>query len=129
MKSRCDNPNNSRYKNYGGRGITVCNEWKDNFIKFYEWAKANGYNQSLTLDRVDVNGDYEPTNCKWSTPKEQANNRTNNHLVPFNGEILTISQWAAKLNINRDVLYHRIITRKWSIERALTTPVVRKGVV
>jgi len=75
MKSRCSNPNRKYYENYGGRGISVCKEWKDDFGSFYEWAKNNGYSDSLTIDRIEGNGNYEPNNCRWVSMKEQAKNR------------------------------------------------------
>lgn len=75
MRSRCSNPNIDNYHNYGGRGISVCKEWAEKFEPFYEWAITNGYKEGLTIDRIDVNGNYEPSNCRWSTYKEQAANK------------------------------------------------------
>lgn len=122
MKRRCHNPSNKRYENYGGRGIKVCDEWMD-FLPFYEWAIKNGYKDNLTIDRVDVNGDYTPENCKWSTAIEQQNNTTRNHFLTYNGQTMTLAEWERKTGIHRDVLKDRINKLHWTIERALTTPV------
>lgn len=120
MLSRCENTNDERYKDYGGRGIAVCDEWHD-FEMFWGDMKK-GYAEGLTLDRIDVNGNYCPENCKWSTQKEQANNRRNNVIISFNGITQTLSQWADMLGINYYTLSKRF-NRGWSVERALTTEV------
>ena len=93
-------------KRYIQRGISVCEEWLD-FSTFYAWAMKNGYNDNLTLDRIDNNGNYEPSNCRWATAKMQANNRENTILLEHDGQILTISEWAEKLNIKRATLANR----------------------
>lgn len=122
MKRRCDCKSWRDYKNYGGRGITVCDEWRNDFMAFHDWAMANGYDDSLSLDRIDVNGNYEPSNCRWVTLKHQANNKRNSHFLEYNGEVKTIAQWAEELGIKYRTLSSRINTRGWSVEKALTTP-------
>lgn len=99
MKNRCYNKNRKKYKIYGGRGIIVCDEWKNSFSNFYEWAKNNGYNDNLTLDRIDSNGNYEPSNCRWATLKEQANNKRNNHKITINGITKNLCEWLEIYNI------------------------------
>lgn len=81
MKKRCYKPNSDRYKNYGARGIAICDDWKNNYSNFYKWAYKNGYNDNLTIERIDINGNYEPSNCTWITMKDQAKNRTSNKWV------------------------------------------------
>ena len=118
MCHRCFNPKNTRYPYYGGRGIKVCEEWKNNFKSFYDWANANGYRDNLTIDRIDNNGNYEPSNCRWVTRAEQCNNRRTN--VVINGK--TLKEWAKESIVPYKVLHSRIHKHGWSLERALTTP-------
>lgn len=124
MKRRCYSETNKRYANYGGRGIIVCDEWLHDFQAFYDWAIANGYCEGLTIDRINVNGNYEPSNCRWATHKEQANNQTRNHYITHNGETKTLKQWSEALNIPYGVLQHRV-NRGWSMEKIKDTPVRR----
>ena len=126
MKKRCLNPNHEAYPRYGGRGITVCDEWKDDFQTFYDWAMTNGYQEGLTIDRIDVNGNYEPGNCRWATAKEQNNNTRNNRLLTHNGETHTMAEWADITGIGYDTLQSRLFKGGWTVEEALTKPVRRK---
>ena len=100
MKHRCLNPNNDNYLNYGSRGITICDEWLADFMNFYNWSMSNGYKEGLSIDRIDVNGNYEPSNCRWITPKEQSRNTRRNHYITYNNETYCISEWAEKLSID-----------------------------
>ena len=119
MKQRCNNPNNTVYKNYGAKGIRVCDEWKY-FKNFKNWALKNGYNDTLTIDRIDSNGNYEPSNCRWVSRKVQANNRETNVNIEFNGETHTLTEWAEKLCISQKTLWARLNNPEWTTERALT---------
>lgn len=124
MKERCTNPKNAQYKNYGGRGIKYCDEWK-NFENFYEWANNNGYSENLTIDRIDVNGNYEPTNCRWATIKEQNRNKRNNRIIEYNGETKCLSEWAEKLGIRYGLLSLRL-SRGWKVKRAFSQKILKK---
>lgn len=124
MKARCYNHNSISYPNYGAKGITVCEEWK-NFKTFMDWALANGYNDKLTIDRIDYNKGYTADNCRWITMMEQSNNRSNNHYITYNGETLTMAQWARKLNISYNLLCQRM-SRGWTFEKAILTPKRKK---
>lgn len=181
MKQRCNNPKNHKYEMYGARGIKVCDEWNDShgLKTFYDWAMANGYSDELTLDRIDTNGNYEPSNCRWVTAKEQSENTRRNlyvvcygeritsteferrykisrsflkkwlnrgltpeeiiakHSDPecgkdkggakiaFNGETLSYRQWGNKMNIRGGIIRDRV-SKGWDIEKAITTPCMRK---
>lgn len=119
MKRRCYNKKRKNFKNYGGRGITVCNEWKNNFLSFYNWSIKNGYKDNLTIDRIDVNGNYEPSNCMWANKKAQNNNKRTNHYITYSGKTKTLKQWSEELNLNYDALRNRINCFHWDIEKAL----------
>ena len=121
MKDRCYNQNETKYKDYGGRGITICDEWLHDFQAFYDWAMANGYADNLTIDRKDVNGNYCPENCRWANAKTQASNKRTSHLISYNGKTQTMKQWADELGIKYPKLASRINTLHWDIEKAFTT--------
>lgn len=126
MKQRCCNPNHKYYDLYGGRGISVCEEWLQ-FEPFYEWAKSNGYNDKLTIDRKDNNKGYSPENCRWTTQKVQCNNRRNNVMLTCNGKTQTLTQWSEELGIGIDTLWRRMNVYGWDVEKTLTEKVVRGG--
>lgn len=121
MKARCFNPHIKRFENYGGRGITVCDEWKNSYSSFREWAISNGYKDCLTLDRIDVNGNYEPNNCRWATRKEQSNNKRNNILVTVDGITETLKQTCERYKVPYKRTWKRFKCG-WSIEDALFKP-------
>lgn len=121
MKNRCFNPKAPKFKYYGARGITVCDEWKENYQAFFDWAMANGYEESLTLDRIDTNGNYEPSNCRWVTRTVQNGNKRNNRYLEFQGVTRSIPEWSAITGIPTPIIYGRIHYHGWSVERALTT--------
>ena len=118
MKGRCYRPTSCRYHTHGERGIKVCPEWMS-FEIFAKWALSNGYQENLTIDRINNDGNYEPTNCRWATPKEQANNRRTNHLISHNGETHTIKEWSEITGINYYTLLERINRLGWSVEKTL----------
>jgi hypothetical protein len=124
MLNRCFNPLNAQYKRYGGRGITVCKEWKDDIQSFFDWAFSNGYDDSLSIDRIDSDGNYEHSNCRWVTVKEQARNKSSNIKITYNGETKVLSDWAAEKGMGVSVLNFRI-KRGWDIHTALEKPVKR----
>jgi len=127
MRARCENRNLSRFKDYGGRGIIVCKRWKvfenfmdDMYIEFLEACKKNG-RKNTTLDRIDNNGNYTKENCRWTKRIVQANNVRNNRLYEYDGEKLSIAQWARKTGIKYSVLYWRLVNAKWDTSKSLNT--------
>lgn len=124
MKTRCHNPNAKGYHNYGGRGITVCEEWSS-FWPFRTWAYEHGYSDSLTLDRIDVNGNYCPENCRWITREEQAKNKRTNVLIELNGEKKTIADWSRVTGLSRAVIQYRV-KAGWTPEEIILTPKNKK---
>lgn len=133
MKNRCYNPKSYNYQNYGGRGITICEEWLNNefvkgeigrkskgFVAFREWATDNGYTDNLTLDRIDVNKGYSPENCRWVTMKVQSNNTRRNRIITYKGKSQTLAQWCDELCLNYQKIIQRIISG-WSVARAFET--------
>lgn len=125
MKHRCYNSKNKDYRHYGGRGIKVCDEWLDDtwgFTNFYYWAMNNGYSDNLTIDRIDVNGNYEPLNCRWATIIEQRNNMRSNVVLTYKGETHNLKQWSKILGLNYRTLCLRY-ERGWSVDTILNTPV------
>lgn len=125
MKKRCNNSNNQAYKYYGARGIHVCGEWINDFSKFYNWSISNGYSDNLTLERIDVNGNYEPKNCKWIPFEDQARNRRDTTHITINGETKRMSEWAKESPVTTTTIYQRI-KDGWTIEDAILTPPHKK---
>lgn len=121
MKDRCYNKKCKDYCRYGGRGITVCDEWKDDFRAFYDWCISNGYRDDLSIDRIDVNGNYEPTNCRWTTNKIQCRNRRNNLLLEYKGKVKSLAEWCEELSLDYHLMHNRL-NKNWSVERAFETP-------
>lgn len=128
MKARCLNPKSERYPIYGGRGIKVCAEWMT--FEGFKKDMLPTYREELTLDRIDVNGNYCKENCRWATIREQSENKTVSNFVTFMGKTMILPRWAEYLGIKRSTLEMRIYSYGWSIERAFTTPAntpMRKG--
>ena len=122
MMNRCYDVNNKNYNIYGGRGITVCEEWHS-IENFVEWAFSNGYNDNLTIDRIDGNGGYCPINCRWADKITQNNNTSRNHLLTYNDQTMTIAEWARYTGLTYSCLNTRI-QRGWNVEDALFTPTI-----
>lgn len=125
MKKRCYVSNDDAYKYYGGRGIKICDEWLENYLNFKSWALDNGYTEELTIDRINVNGNYEPSNCRWATIEEQANNKTDSVYIDYNGKSQTLRQWCDEFNLDYRLMVERFYQPCWkdkSIEEKFFTP-------
>lgn len=122
MRQRCNNRNYTGFSDYGGRGITVCTEWDSSFSAFMKWAFSNGYADNLSIDRIDVNGNYEPSNCRWATTKEQARNTRANRYVTINGETKILSDWCLDYGISLCTVHRRVRENGMTFEQAITTP-------
>lgn len=118
MKGRCYCKTNHDYINYGGRGISICKKWLDDFMNFYEWSMNNNYKDNLTIERLDVNGNYEPSNCMWVPKAIQASNTRRNHYVYYNNKKYTIAELARKYKLPYSVVYKRL-ARGWSIDETI----------
>ena len=118
MHDRCENINNRKYRIYGAVGKAVCEEWR-NYDVFKEWALSNGYNDTLTIERIDGTKGYSPENCRWATSKEQANNTSRNHIIEYNGETHTMAEWAEITGIPYQTLAKRINRLHWNVCDAL----------
>lgn len=126
MKDRCTRKRYAGYHRYGGRGITVCPEWRDSFEAFRDWALENGYRDDLTIERIDNDGPYSPENCRWTTLKDQQSNRRNNRLITHEGETKTMKRWAEEKGIPYNTLRARL-NRGWPTDRALNDPIYENG--
>lgn len=126
MVVRCTRPEHPTYKHYGARGIKVCDEWLENNLSFFEWAMSNGYKEDLTLDRIDVNGDYSPNNCRWADWLTQNNNLRSNRIIIANGESHTLAQWSRITGLMPRTIANRIDIQGWTAEKALTEPLNEK---
>lgn len=129
MKRRCDCASNNSYKYYGARGITVCDEWYNDFSAFKQWSLNNGYIEGLTIERRNVNGNYEPSNCTWISRKKQAENKTNTLMVAFNGETKRLVEWSKVLNKDKHALYSRLYERNMNPDIAFTKPMKYENLI
>jgi hypothetical protein len=118
IKARCYNPKTEMYSYYGGRGITMCPEWLNNFQAFYDWAMLNGWEKGLEIDRIDNDGHYAPNNCRFVTKKQNGANKRNNIVIEYNGEKKILHDWAVELGINYQTLHNRIHNYGMTVEEA-----------
>ena len=128
MRSRCNNPNGIDYPDYGGRGIRVCDEWENSYEAFREWALKSGYQETkkISIDRINVNGDYEPENCRWVDDYTQANNKRDNHYIEYHGERMTLAEAVRKSKTVRYDTAKARIYKGWNPEEAIDTPLTTR---
>ena len=129
MRARCGNPRNAAFKHYGGRGIKVCTQWNDSYLAFRAWALENGYRETLTNDRKDNDGGYDPSNCRWATYAQQNRNYRRNRPVFYKGQEWLVCDLAAAHSLPQDIVKNRIFRYGWDIADAITTPVKSKSIV
>lgn len=122
IKQRCQNTNCRSYSNYGGRGIKICDEWANDYESFYNWAVRSGYQHGLQIDRIDNDGDYCESNCRFVCQKTQANNKRNVALYTINGETMSLSQWCEVYHQDYYLVRQRVVKLGWTIQDALTLP-------
>lgn len=124
MHERCESKNHIHYADYGGRGIAVCEEWSE-YLPFAKWARENGYSDDLSIDRIDNDRGYEPSNCRWATQKEQHNNKRSNRIIEYMGKRYTLTQLAEYAGLNKTTLKERL-NNGWSVEDAVEKPVRKR---
>ena len=122
MISRCENPKNNRYYAYGAKGISVCDEWRNDFLSFYDWAIHNGYTDELSIDRIDNSIGYCTSNCRWSTKIQQANNKTTNRFITYCGQTKTVKQWSQYFGFDYKYFHEKLKECNWNIEKLLEIP-------
>jgi hypothetical protein len=122
MRKRCNNENDKDYYRYGGRGIKVCDDWNESFERFYEWAMNNGYQDNLTIERLDNDKGYNSENCKWIPMSEQSNNREFCRLFTYNGKTQNLHRWCLEMNVDYKLVNNRINALGWDFEKAILTP-------
>lgn len=130
MRSRCNRPQDKKYPSYGGRGISVCQEWNESFAPFQEWAMSNGYDDSLYIDRIDNDKGYSPENCRWTDRITQQNNRRSNRIIRAFGEEKTLVEWSRdeRCKVSRECLYERL-SNGWNPQKAITKKPGRRNIL
>jgi hypothetical protein len=125
MKLRCYYPSSIQFKDYGGRGIRVCDEWLNDKKCFFNWAYENGYSDNLQLDRIENNGSYCPENCRFVTRKVNCRNKINNRLITYNGQTKPVSQWCEELNLSYRLILDRL-NNNWPVDSVFTAPLYKR---